>query len=180
MYILHPFILCDVCFYSPVGDLRLLGGPQPNVGLLEMWFNGEWLAPCSTVWNTQAAEIACAELGFAGLSSWFSTNSETFDISGPSGRTGLVSVGCSSPAERLINCALNFNGAGNACQPNDRVVLVCEGESTMRYISIIFQLTWTLVHTLCTVYVCKHRQHTQTHLTHQIPFKLTYIHTYCI
>ena len=125
MYV-HMLHLCGVLFLLLLaGDLRLLGGPQPNVGQLEMWFNGEWAAPCASEWNSQAATIACSELGFAGVSSWFSTVLETFVISGPSGRGGAVSVACLGPDTNVINCQTS----AGACQPNERVILVCEGET---------------------------------------------------
>ena len=123
--------LCIWCVHCVIfllfsgGDLRLLGGPQPNVGQLEVWFNGEWIAPCASTWSNEAATVACSELGFAGVSSWFSTSSETFDISGPSGRGGAISVNCLGLETNVISCQIT----DDTCQPNDRVILVCEGET---------------------------------------------------
>ena len=124
-----------ILFHSG-GDLRLLGGPQSNVGQLEMWFDGEWLSPCASEWNNQAAMIACSELGFAGVSSWFSTEQETFEISGPSGREGAITVMCLDSVTNVINCQTSPT-AGGTCQPNGRVILVCEGGTIYIYTCVI-------------------------------------------
>ena len=51
------------------GDVRLVGGRQPNEGRVEVCFNETWGTVCDYInqwdWNTSEADIVCKQLGYA-------------------------------------------------------------------------------------------------------------------
>ena len=46
------------------GDIRLTKGNYSNVGLLEVYCNGEWGTVCDDTFNSTHAFVACNQLGY--------------------------------------------------------------------------------------------------------------------
>ena len=57
-----------VCGYpvscTQYGGLKLVGGPTPYEGQLQICLNGTWMAVCSTGFSVEAAQVACRQMGF--------------------------------------------------------------------------------------------------------------------
>ena len=66
-------IMCTYTYYAGIvcydGDVRLVGGRQPNEGRVEVCFNETWGTVCDYInrwdWNTSEADIVCKQLGYA-------------------------------------------------------------------------------------------------------------------
>ena len=46
------------------GDIRLTNGNYSNVGLLEVYCNGEWGTVCDDTFSSTHASVACNQLGY--------------------------------------------------------------------------------------------------------------------
>ena len=46
------------------GGLKLVGGPTPYEGQLQICLNGTWMTVCSAGFSVEAAEVACRQMGF--------------------------------------------------------------------------------------------------------------------
>ena len=46
------------------GALRVAGGDTPNMGRVEVCYNGEWGTICDKGWDTNDVKVACYQLGF--------------------------------------------------------------------------------------------------------------------
>ena len=108
--------------------MRLVGGPLPNSGQIEMFHNGEWRALCASGWNDQAAAIACGQMGFLNVSTWFASPELTTVI--PFGSAGTHrGVTCTGTEERLFDCDFDLDLSATSCSSgNARTILVCQGE----------------------------------------------------
>ena len=60
-------VICqDLCTN---GAIRVADGDTPNMGRVEVCYNGEWGTICDKGWNTPDVEVACYQLGFESNSS---------------------------------------------------------------------------------------------------------------
>ena len=46
------------------GELRLAGGASDLDGRVEVCLGGQWGSVCADSWTTEAANVACGQLGF--------------------------------------------------------------------------------------------------------------------
>ena len=57
-----------VCGYpvscTQYGGLKLVGGPTPYEGQLQICLNGTWMTVCSAGFSVEAAQVACRQMGF--------------------------------------------------------------------------------------------------------------------
>eukprot|EP00731_Ephydatia_muelleri_P017282 Em0010g380a len=67
----------SVCGYpvscTQYGGLKLVGGPTPYEGQLQICLNGTWMTVCSAGFSVEAAEVACRQMGFGSTGAIFST-----------------------------------------------------------------------------------------------------------
>ena len=47
-------------------DVRVVGGPTPTEGLVEICLNGVWGSVCGDRWDTRDAKVVCRQLGYNG------------------------------------------------------------------------------------------------------------------
>ena len=110
--------------------MRLVGGPLPNSGQIEMFHNSEWRALCASGWSDQAAAIACGDMGFSSVSTWFASPDLTTVV--PFGRTGTHrGVNCTGTEESLFDCDFDLDLSATFCPGNARTILVCQGEDIL-------------------------------------------------
>ena len=69
MWILLQHFICLIYNnFPPVfcnnGDLRLMGGTAMYEGRVEICYNETWGTICDEYWSTNAANVACKQLGF--------------------------------------------------------------------------------------------------------------------
>ncbi|KAL8202191.1 UNVERIFIED_CONTAM: hypothetical protein K2H54_001698, partial [Gekko kuhli] len=55
-------VTCDP--FAAEGSIRLVGGPSPNEGRVEIYHGGEWGCICNDGWTGVTARVACRQLGF--------------------------------------------------------------------------------------------------------------------
>uniref|UniRef100_F7EE32 Soluble scavenger receptor cysteine-rich domain-containing protein SSC5D n=1 Tax=Ornithorhynchus anatinus TaxID=9258 RepID=F7EE32_ORNAN len=116
-------LVCDEPF-----RLRLVSGPGPCAGRLEIWHGGRWGTVCDDGWDPRDAAVVCRELGCGGPL-----------IPGPdAGRYGwgsgpiwLDEVGCQGTETTLASCPAAPWGRHN-CAHNEDVGVICAGQFRLR------------------------------------------------
>eukprot|EP00057_Strongylocentrotus_purpuratus_P014833 XP_011669307.1 PREDICTED: deleted in malignant brain tumors 1 protein [Strongylocentrotus purpuratus] len=46
-------------------NVRLMDGPSPREGRVEMFYNGRWNTICDDYWNLEEAQVVCRQLGYS-------------------------------------------------------------------------------------------------------------------
>nr|XP_033815892.1 soluble scavenger receptor cysteine-rich domain-containing protein SSC5D isoform X2 [Geotrypetes seraphini] len=103
-------------------QIRLMGGPDPCAGRVEVLFRHEWGTVCDDGWDLKNAAVVCRELGCgkplsAPLEAWFGEG--TNDI-------WLDNVSCRGTEASLITCKHPGWGKHN-CRHGEDAGVVCEG-----------------------------------------------------
>ncbi|XP_038072908.1 LOW QUALITY PROTEIN: uncharacterized protein LOC119741237 [Patiria miniata] len=142
-------IVCQAVEEHPV---RLIGGHSNVSGLVEVFFNGYWVAVCM---NDNTGElygrVVCSQLGYDGPS--VSTNEQFF--TGGHGhlvKYGMDAVQCAGNETKLVDCA--FKGWGTRRCPSYSVGVVCQSgdahpirivdgmSDTAGRVEVLFKGTW--------------------------------------
>ncbi len=55
-------------FYLFYLAVRLVNGPGPDVGRIELYHDGQWGTVCDNNWDIKDAEVACRAMGYGGAS----------------------------------------------------------------------------------------------------------------
>ena len=58
----YNYCVLTGCLY---GQLRLVNGPRPNVGRLEICIEGNWGTICDDDWSEANAQVVCRQLGYS-------------------------------------------------------------------------------------------------------------------
>lgn len=62
MFFVHYFMLIAVC---QDGDIRLVGGPVPSSGRVELCRNEAWGTVCDDSWTQIDANVVCRQLNYS-------------------------------------------------------------------------------------------------------------------
>nr|XP_038035105.1 deleted in malignant brain tumors 1 protein-like isoform X4 [Anas platyrhynchos] len=114
-------ILAGLCASSPA-QIRLVNGPDPCTGRLEVFYNGTWGTVCDDHWSLAEARVVCRQLGCGmGLSA----------VGGARYGRGedpiwLDNVQCSGTEAALSECRARPWGDHN-CGHGEDVSIVCSG-----------------------------------------------------
>ncbi|XP_030846995.1 deleted in malignant brain tumors 1 protein [Strongylocentrotus purpuratus] len=52
-------------YYDGIYDVRLVNGPSPSEGRVEILYNGQWNTICDDYWNPETAAVVCRQLGYS-------------------------------------------------------------------------------------------------------------------
>eukprot|EP00731_Ephydatia_muelleri_P011000 Em0005g1586a len=99
--------------------LRLVGGPTPSSGRVEVQYNGEWGTVCDDDWDINDANVVCRQLGYNGTVRT-STNAEFGEGTGP---IWMDNVTCTGTEPSLDQCPFNGWGIQNCVFGHDAGVV---------------------------------------------------------
>ena len=109
------------------GAVRLVGGPTPLEGRVEIFFFHQWGTVCNYNWDLADATVVCHQLGYlraVGAPLYAST------IYGAgSGPSWYSNVGCTGTEMNLTGCSSHFTLSGNACPHSQDAGVVCSSGS---------------------------------------------------
>ncbi|XP_038077821.1 deleted in malignant brain tumors 1 protein-like [Patiria miniata] len=120
-------VMCEDRPFASNYEARLVDGPHPNQGRLELLYEGAWWTVCDDDWDMKDAEVACRQLGFASAVAALDGD-ETASLYG-SGEGGILlyELGCDGTEESIIKCPLSYPFAG-LCRHDEDVGVVCFSE----------------------------------------------------
>ena len=122
MCVMVLFCIADPPASSPVdGDVRLVGGPGPHQGHVEVFHHGAWGTVCDTVWNLQEATVVCRQLGYGRATAALAT------YGGGSGPIWYADVECTGSEASLTQCAYIGLGVHHCAHSRDAGV-ICASE----------------------------------------------------
>ena len=99
--------------------VRLVGGPSPREGRLEVYYRGTWGTVCDDYFTDSAARVVCYELGYQRIG-WFMGNR----YGAGSGRIWLDNVRCTGTETNITNCRHRSWGVHD-CKHSEDVSVSC-------------------------------------------------------
>ena len=123
-------IISGSCYH---GQVQLVRGPSPKIGILEICINDTWGAVCADSWTTNNTEVVCTQLGyFRGDMLYTTVILFILQLLGReskwpfhSSRKGLVEVQCDGDERSVLNCSVNTTRRNDCLQ---EIVVNCYGK----------------------------------------------------
>eukprot|EP00118_Oscarella_pearsei_P005268 m.24021 g.24021 ORF g.24021 m.24021 type:complete len:1002 (+) comp28562_c0_seq2:1525-4530(+) len=110
---------------SPPAPVRLVNGPGPSEGRLEIQYGGVWGTICDDQWDMNNTEVACRQLGFSGALSF--AKKARYGRGG--GTIMMDDVVCRGTESQLEAC--NFRGwTTSNCDHSEDIGIKCVGPSS--------------------------------------------------
>ncbi|CAG2194239.1 Hemicentin-1,Neurotrypsin,Scavenger receptor cysteine-rich domain superfamily protein,Coadhesin,Adhesion G protein-coupled receptor B3,Thrombospondin-2,Thrombospondin-1,Mucin-like protein,Scavenger receptor cysteine-rich type 1 protein M160,Scavenger receptor cysteine-rich type 1 protein M130,A disintegrin and metalloproteinase with thrombospondin motifs adt-1,Adhesion G protein-coupled receptor B1,Deleted in malignant brain tumors 1 protein [Mytilus edulis] len=114
-------VRCYGGYVSLEGDLRLLGGNNPEEGRLEIYHNYQWGTICDDGFGTTDAVVACRQLGYR------TSTPTVYTSGGGTDPVWLDDMACNGTERRIDNCMHPGWGVEN-CGHSEDVGVRCTGE----------------------------------------------------
>ncbi|XP_063956214.1 deleted in malignant brain tumors 1 protein-like isoform X3 [Lytechinus pictus] len=109
-----------ICQDGTEGDVRLVDGPTPNQGRVEIFHDGLWGTVCDDSWDVNDARVVCRQLGYSGdVQAW--SDAHYWQGSGP---IYLDDVDCTGSESSLMNCSNRGWGIHN-CEHSEDAGVFC-------------------------------------------------------
>ena len=102
------------------GAVRLVDGPFPNCGRVEVFYDGKWGTICDQNWVDEDSIVVCKQLGYEGALQ----TPEDFDFGSSGGPVWIGEITCSQSSSSLIECSHQGWGVHN-CSTREYDVTVC-------------------------------------------------------
>ncbi|XP_077202293.1 neurotrypsin-like isoform X4 [Paroedura picta] len=113
-----------ICDPLAEGSIRLVGGPVPNEGRVEIYHSGDWGCVCNDGWTGVTAQVACRQLGFRGPARLGSEG----EFPPGQGFIMLDDVSCVGPERSLLDCSHSQWGQHD-CSHEEDVGIHCSLEN---------------------------------------------------
>ena len=120
-YTVH-FVDLQLYDVAEEGTVRLVGGPTPLQGRVEIFFFHQWGTVCNYYWDLADATVVCHQLGYLRA-----VGVPTFGAG--SGPSWYSNVGCVGTEMNLTECSSHFRFSGNACPHSRDAGVVCSSGS---------------------------------------------------
>ena len=119
------------------GDVRLVGGRQPNEGRVEVCFNETWGTICDYIrpwsWNISQADVVCHQLGYSAAGKFllsysimhkikFYTDKSTYGFGRGSSRVLVKHVSCRGYESNIGECTYSTTGLSNCLSSGSDVI----------------------------------------------------------
>ncbi|XP_071486158.1 neurotrypsin-like [Diadema antillarum] len=100
-------------------DVRLVDGPSPQAGRVEIFHDNSWGTICDNTWSSTEAEVVCDQLGYDDVD-------VALEYFGPGdGDIHINSLSCDGDESSVKNCLyVNFSSTG--CNHTEDVGVRCE------------------------------------------------------
>ncbi|XP_078390923.1 scavenger receptor cysteine-rich domain-containing protein DMBT1-like isoform X1 [Cetorhinus maximus] len=117
---------------SEYATVRLINGPNPCTGRVEIHYNETWGAVCDDDWDMLDAKVVCEQLGCGAAES--APHGAHFGAA--PGPFWLDNVKCKGNESSLVECQGNALGEHN-CSPGEAASVICSGKNV--FVCTIFQ-----------------------------------------
>ena len=111
----------DLC-YMYIDNIRLVVGSVPYEGRVEVYYNGQWGTVCDDLFDINAANVVCRQLGYPGAMQY---HGRAYYGQG-SGPIWLDNIACYGSETSIFNCPHNGIGTHN-CGHHEDIGVVCQG-----------------------------------------------------
>ena len=107
------------------GAVRLVEGPTPLEGRVEIFFFHQWGTVCNYNWDLADATVVCHQLGYL-----IAVKALAFTAyRAASGPSWYSNVRCTGTEMNLTECSSHFTFSGNACPHSRDAGVVCSSGS---------------------------------------------------
>ena len=133
---MHVMIICVL--FSPLtdkentnhanctdGELRLVGGVNATLGVVQVCMNNAWGSVCNNRFGTNDAVVVCRQLGFPTTGAVAFRDTSPFEI--PPGPVFLDQLHCRGTETNVMECSQNVHGLSE-CDSSEIAGVQCIGE----------------------------------------------------
>lgn len=93
--------LLSITWLSALFSVKLIGGPSPKEGMVQVYYNNIWGSVCDQMWDAKDADVVCRTLGYTGSTQ---PNNDAHYGQG-SATIWLNNVQCAGNESSILSCA---------------------------------------------------------------------------
>ncbi|TWW82287.1 Neurotrypsin [Takifugu flavidus] len=108
------------------GAVRLVGGPSPGRGRVEVYLSSQWGAVCDSHWSDRDASVICRQLGLSDIG----TALKHSQFGSGSGLFHYERLGCRGDENRLSSCRSRTFVTGDCSHGNEAAVVCAPPEGS--------------------------------------------------